>query len=407
MSTPPKPVGEQAALTPADVVFAEATPHQRVLSWRLNGASWAPPMTIEQYVGRETALSQTALSANGGTRYYVLHPDGDPDTIVSACEVTAKRALVAGAGTSAGPREVRAYSVASVFTNPRFRERGMASHMLRRVQEVVDGDGDGDGDDGGYKAEFGALYSDIGRVYYTRLGWKDFRSPQVLLGLGTPAAAAAAAAAAVVVPEGVSLLTADEVAPLCERDVAAIRERFERLARSGGGGGAADNNGKKQTHIAFLPTPEQMAWHFTRDKYVCQKLLGREVVHRGARTEDQGGGGGSGWICWDHDLREKKLKVLRIVTREQDGPEARRGAVRKLLLAALAEAKGWGLPKVLVWSPGAEVAGAATDIWRELGPEVSVTFEEREDGSIPSLRWKGGKGPEEIVWESNEYYAWC
>lgn len=154
----------------SDVVFAEATDHQRLLSWTLNGASWAPPMSIDEYIGREQTLSRTVLSANGGTRYYVLHLRSDAETIVSACEVTRKRGLVAD---SAGVREVQTYAIASVFTPPSFRGQGMASHLLREVQAAVDGAG----------ADCGALYSDIGRQFYTRLGWKDFRSPQLLLRL--------------------------------------------------------------------------------------------------------------------------------------------------------------------------------------------------------------------------------
>jgi hypothetical protein len=370
---PPEP-GASSPITTADVVFTEATPEQRILCWELNGASWAPPMTIAQYVGRETALSETTLSANGGTKYFILHPKNDPSTIVSACEVTAKRAIVADASSGSGTtREVAAYAIASVFTNPRFRERGMAGHMLRCVQEAVDA-----------TTECGALYSDIGRVYYTRLGWKDFRSPQVLLALDDTLPA--------IYPDGVTYLTAADVATLCEQDVELVKGRFQRLAESG----------DDKTHVTFLPTAEQMAWHFTRDAYVCKTLLGREVVHRGAKTED-----GASWIYWDHDLRDKKLKVLRIVTREGDGPEKQREDVKKLLLAAVAEAREWALPKVLVWDPSTEVAEIATGIWKELGPKVQVIFEEREDGSIPSLRWKGGKGLEGVVWESNEYYAWC
>ncbi|GAB1316579.1 hypothetical protein MFIFM68171_06789 [Madurella fahalii] len=358
-------------ITTDDVVFTEATPHQRILCWRLNGASWAPPMTIDEYVGRETTLSQTALSANGGTKYWVLHPKNDPETIVSACEVTSKKALVSDRD---GTREVAAYSIASVFTNPRFRERGMAGHMLRKVQEEVDG-----------RTECGALYSDIGRVYYTRLGWKDFRSPQVLFGLAQDLAAPPL--------DSATFLSEKEILPLCGKDAAAVRERFRRLEGAAGDG---------KTHFAFLPTAEQLAWHFARDRYVCKTMLGREVLHRGAKTDD-----GSAWIYWDHDLREKKLKVLRIVTCQADSPEKQRGDVKKLLLAALTEAREWALPKVLVWSPSAEVSMAATELWRDLGPKLQVVFEEREDGSIPSLRWKQGKGLEDVIWEDNGYYAWC
>ena len=54
------------AITKDDVVLAEATLEQRTLTWKLNGVSWAGPMTLEEYIGREQALSETALSANGG-----------------------------------------------------------------------------------------------------------------------------------------------------------------------------------------------------------------------------------------------------------------------------------------------------------------------------------------------------
>ncbi|KAK3901237.1 hypothetical protein C8A05DRAFT_45065 [Staphylotrichum tortipilum] len=368
MTAPPKPI------TPAEVVFAEATPRQRVLSWELNGVSWAPPMSIAQYVGRETTLSETALSAGGGTRYCILHPRDDPETIVSACEVTRKKGLVAdGEG---GVKEVEGYAIASVFTNPVYRAQGMAGYLLQKVQEMVD-----------ETAEFGALYSDIGRDYYTRLGWKDFRSAQVLFtttnGKGEELAFPSVEGAVELIGEG-------EAAALCEKDVAALTARLGR-ERDGGA-----------TRIAFLPTPEQFRWHFARDQYVCQTLVGREVVRRGARTAD-----GAAWILWDHDLREKKLKVLRVVAGEGDAEGKRRGDVRALLLAALAEAKDWGLHKVLVWAPTAEQTAVVGELWRELGPQVQVALEEREDGSIPSLRWRGGKALDGVVWEDNEYYAWC
>jgi GNAT superfamily N-acetyltransferase len=385
--------GTAAPITVDDVVFTEATPRQRILSWKLNGTSWAPPMAIEQYVVRETVLSQTALSANGGTKYYVLHHKSDPELIVSACEVTAKQGLVADKN---GSREVTAYSIASVFTNPRFRGHGMASHMLRHVQQVVDEAG----------AEYGALYSDIGRVFYTRLGWQDLRSPQVLFHLRDDLR---------IPPEavtGVNHLAEETVASLCEQEVATWRQRFRRIAQQRQQQNISSSN---TTHIIFLPTPAQLSWHFARDKYVCKTLLDREVVHRGAQTAD-----GKAWICWDHDLREKKLKILKFVVGvgEDEPPAKKRVDAVKLLLAAMAEAKEWGLPKVLVWIPAGSHLGqggpewewataAATDIWREWGPLVQVVLEEREDGSIPSLRWRGGESLEGVIWEDSEYYAWC
>jgi hypothetical protein len=80
-------------------------------------------------------------------------------------------------------------------------------------------------------------------------------------------------------------------------------------------------------------------------------------------------------------------------------------SVKLLLSAALKEAVEWGLKKVGIWQPSALLGMAAVLLWGE-NPTVKLTFEQREDGSIPSLRWKGGEKME-TVWEDNEYYAWC
>jgi GNAT superfamily N-acetyltransferase len=358
-------------LTPADVIFTEASPEQRILSWELNGASWAPPLSLQEYIGREETLSKTPLSADGGTKYYVLHHKDHPNTIVSACEVTAKKALVAD---SKGSRVVDAYGLASVYTAPEFRERGMASHLLAKVKEAVD-----------KTTDFGALYSDIGRGYYTRLGWKDYRTPQVKLVLQEGYVAPAA-------DGNVCMLTEGDVAALCERDVETMKKRFENFGQTDDG----------KMHIAFLPSFVQCQWHFVRDAYVAKVMAGREVQNRGAKTAD-----GRSWLLWDHDLREKKLKVLRVVTSDEDGHDKRVSDVKALLQAALAETQDWGLPALLVWSPDKHLVAAATQIWQDDGEKLQVVFEERQDGSVPSLRWKDNTDVAHVAWDANEYFAWC
>ncbi|KAK1831482.1 hypothetical protein QBC39DRAFT_351420 [Podospora conica] len=329
-------------------------------------------MTIEEYIGREQALSETALSANGGTRYYILHHKTDPNLIVSACEVLTKKAVVAASGSPV--RVVKSYGLASVFTPPEFRGHGLASHMLRLVQADIDAQ----------DAEFGALYSDIGRSFYTRLGWPDFPSPQLTMHLvdpNTPLTGTASSPA-------VTLLSDADIPSLCDRDCALVQSRL-----------ATASNWSGKTHVAFLPDTTQMTWHFTRDSYVAGVMRkGRSVQHRGARTAE-----GNSWVYWDHDLRENKLKILRVVIGDKDAATE----VKTLLRAALEEAQDWGLPKVLVWAPGAETCAAATELWREGGAKLELAFDQREDGSIPSLRWRENKGVGEVEWHENEYYAWC
>ncbi|KAL0937643.1 GNAT family [Colletotrichum truncatum] len=343
-----------------NVKFASATPAQREAAWRLNGVSWAPPMSIEAYIARETALSKTELSAN--CNYYVLFDPAEPEHIISSCEATAKTLFVREASSSA-VREEKAYAIASVYTNPSHRGHGMATLLLTRLKEAMDAD-----------SKASALYSDIGTVYYAQMGWAVYPSLQVSLILDDTSVVQPTP------PEGVRYLSADEVPALCEKDTESLRKKLESLPDDG------------KTHVAFAPSAAQALWHFTRDGFMAKELVGREVVNRGAITAD-----GKAWVYWDHDFREKKLKVLRVA----GDPEA---DVTALLHAAVLEASDWGLAKVLVWNPDEGVSASAKTVSDRTDGAVRVVFDERLDGSIPSLRWKG-QG--EAVWEDNEYYAWC
>ncbi|KAK0623084.1 hypothetical protein B0T14DRAFT_553342 [Immersiella caudata] len=123
--------------TTTTVAFTLATPHP----------SWSGSIT------RETTPSRAALSSCPspyGTYYYVLRPTSSPDGILSACEVTVKRTLVrtSTSGDESGAvegekgasvREVTAYGIASVFTAPTDRGKGLAGYLLRCVQREADG----------------------------------------------------------------------------------------------------------------------------------------------------------------------------------------------------------------------------------------------------------------------------
>ncbi|OLN97247.1 Lysine acetyltransferase 2 [Colletotrichum chlorophyti] len=343
-----------------NVNFSSATPSQREAAWRLNGVSWAPPMSLDAYLARETALSETALAAN--CNYCVLFDPADSDQIISSCEAFAKTLFVRDASSPAGDvREEKAYGIASVYTNPTHRGNGMATLLLNRLKEAMDAD-----------SRASVLYSDIGTVYYARLGWSVYPSLQVSL---IPDDASALRA-----PEGVRYLEADDVPAYCAKDTELLRKKLASLPADG------------KTHVAFAPSGDQMLWHFARDSFMAKELRGREVVRRGAATVD-----GRAWVYWDHDFREKKLKVLRVA----GDPEA---DVTALLHAAVIEAADWELAKVLVWNPDSGISASAKRVSDRTDGAVRVIFDERLDGSIPSLRWKG-EG--EVVWEDNEYYAWC
>ncbi|KAJ9155278.1 GNAT family [Pleurostoma richardsiae] len=358
-------------ITPNDVVLSEATPKLQRLAWELNGIAWAKPIEVQDYVARETYLSQQELTRDGRCRYWILHHKHDPTHIVASCESTRKTVLVAGGGR--GFREEQGYAVASVYTNPKYRRLGMAGFMLRKLQEHMDRD-----------SACSVLYSDIGKVYYSQLGWAVFPSEQATLHLLAGDQFVSAQ------PEATRYLAKQELQPLCERDVAAMKAKFQALV------------GDAKTHVAFAPTFAQIAWQLAREEFMARVLWKKEVERRGAVTAD-----GKSWICWDHDWREKKLKVMRVVTSDPPSPEQKLLDIVALLSAALAEASQWGLQKVVVWNPDGDMTRGIKGVGNFHEDQVKIIFDERADTSIPSFRWRGGESVEGTVWEDNEYYCWC
>jgi GNAT superfamily N-acetyltransferase len=143
---------QRIPISASEVKFHEATPTQRVETWRLNSLSWAAPLALDDYLRREQRLGETDFTANGLNRYWVLTKTTDPEEVVASCETTRKTVHCGGAG---GYREVRAYAIASVYTNPKYRRNGMAALLLTGLKQWMDVEGG---------AECSALYSDIGKV---------------------------------------------------------------------------------------------------------------------------------------------------------------------------------------------------------------------------------------------------
>ncbi|KAH8885768.1 hypothetical protein GQ53DRAFT_751106 [Thozetella sp. PMI_491] len=389
-------MGEPMSLGASDVVFAEANPAQRQQSWELSGALWAAPLSVGDYVAREQHLAEQDLTKDGGCKYWVLHLLGYPSLVIASCETTHKTVLISENGHL---RQGRAYAIASVFTNPTYRRMGMAPILLRKVREFMDTDG---------QADFSVLYSDVGRSYYADMGWAAFPRDQATLQLLPPSPPGGRSPPKPGQPTFLQTrpgrsryLTLDELQPLCEADEKALRTHFETFQADG------------KTHIAFLPTFAQMSWQLARSEFMATKLFGEEVevVNRGAAiTGDGGAGPPKAWIYWDHDWRDRKLKVLRIVIAgyAPDDINGRADAIRVLLEAALAEASSWGLSKVMMWNPDEHTKWGCKAVGNAHEDVVKVVFEVGLDASIPSLRWKGGKrDARRTVWEENYYYCWC
>ncbi|KAK3987415.1 lysine acetyltransferase [Cladorrhinum sp. PSN332] len=386
-------MAEPMGLTTDDIVFGPATEEQRHIAVALRGEAWAPPMSLADYIDREAFLSQQELTWGTQCRLWVVYLKGYPRQVIASCETTRKPVLIS-AGDGSPPRDGHAYSIGNVYTNPTYRRQGMAALLLRRVQEVIDKDSD-----------FSVLYSDSGRNYYHSLGWPAFTSRQANLILlpRSPASSTSSYSSSPTsnfMPSqpGLTLpLEQSNLPRLCEVDEMYFRACFVSLAETR----------DRKMHVAFLPNRAQIDWQLARSEFDAEKLLGKTNPIKGAMTAN-----GRAWITWAHDWREKRLRVLRIsLALEGTSSEWERVEdARALLEAALAEAREWGFSKVVVWNPDSEVTFGCKSVGNRHADEVKVVFDERIDGSLPSLRWREARldrPRKQVEWEENQGFCLC
>ncbi|PKS09144.1 hypothetical protein jhhlp_003758 [Lomentospora prolificans] len=354
----------------ANVVFDEATPDQRKRTWEDNGAVWAGPLTLKEYIARESTLAQTPQCQDGNCRYWVLYHRDDPLDIISSCETHRKKIFVRPRrGAGGETKELDAYSVASVHTHPKYRARGMAGYLLGNVLDFLDA-----------RVQWSFLYSDIGRQYYAQMGWNMFRAEQMTMSVIEPG---------FVVPERVKLVrgAGPDVRELCERDAVALRARITALPEDG------------KTHVAMVPTYEQISWQHTSANFSAVHIAGRPVANVGAVVSS-----GESWVLWYHDFHERELKIQRVVALDEAKAV---DDIRDLFEAACVEAGAWGFKDVVAWGPGETVTLGAKALANGPRGYVKLVWNDRLEYSLPSLRWTDDADAGEVVWHESEYYSWC
>lgn len=266
----------------------------------------------------------------------------------------------------------------------------------------------------GKTAKFTVLYSDIGREFYAREGWKAFPSGHVTLRPlpeGENGYNSGFDGSDCIGKEGVRELYAGDLRELCEVDEKLLRARIGRF-----------RPGETKARIALIPDVDTLQWHHAREEFAANEILGRTLEVKGAIVD--AGKGDRVWAIWTRTFAEKMetntLHVLRMVLEgeqefeigsKSEGEAGRMGggeernvrAAAAVLRAAQREAGRWPMHAVEVWNPSATILAAA----RMIQPDVQVV--ERESESITSLMWYGDGSDKEdgAEWVGNEKYAWC
>lgn len=394
-------VGLRSHTSPT-LALVSPTEEEKLVCWKLNGASWRGALSLPSYLRREEHLANQAFTRNGGITYWILvdtaasTPASSPRTILASCESLRKKALLA---TKDGKvEEVVSHGIGSVFCRPEFRGRGYAGRMMKELGEKLEGWQHQEGS----RISFTVLYSDIGKEFYAKNGWKPFPSSHIeLLPLKTASDISSSKSTPSTTP-----LHAEDIAALCSLDQTLLRQKIAHRNPS--------------TRVAFIPDIETMQWHHAREEFAAKELFNKHPLVKGAISA--GREGERAWCIWTHTFGSKpestKLHILRLVIEaEQDigrqmpdgattnGTDAQStGAVRAVaavLLAAQHEAEEWGMHHVELWNPSPVTVEAA----REVLPGAEIV--DRDEESIACLRWSGEGNGEEVDWVGNEKYGWC
>jgi GNAT superfamily N-acetyltransferase len=373
------------ALPPAsspNLCLTHPDPSELDSLWASTAPEWKGGLTTSQYIEESMYLASLDSRHNYPGLWHTdwilvdkTLPIGERK-ILSSCETFTKNVLIRRAGEDVG--EDRIFGIASVFTAPEFRRQGYARRMLIDLAEKH----------GNYCAGT-ILFSDIGKKFYSELGWKPLPGNQHL---EFPAQKGR--------EEGTPLFEED-LKNLCAEDEGMIRKSMATVSRS-------------NMRMIILPDYNHVLWHHVREEFVCKKLMEKSPKVKGAMA---GKPGSRVWVIWTHKFDGKPedtkagntLYVLRLVI-EKLGPEGNvvekdkdeiKENLRIVIQSAQNEAVEWQLQKVKLWGPSSLV--------RELVKEMGIEFEdvEREDDGIASLKLNEEGGQDEIEWLANERYAWC
>ncbi|KAH8696642.1 hypothetical protein BGW36DRAFT_296794 [Talaromyces proteolyticus] len=371
-----------------------ATPEEHLETIRMNSRAWKGLLDLDQYIEREHRLSQQNLTKNGALTCWILVDGRLPPnsrTILSSCETYLKPAYLAYKGNV---EEIICHGIGSVFARPEFRGRGYAGRMMEELSKKLDT----------WQSEnqprkqgvFSVLFSDIGKKFYTRYGWKPYLSSHMTLPpinedhLKVSVALAKLPVARPMSAEDVRQSMCSEIVEHKQRNLLQVASQKSPGAK-----------------VAISPDYDHMLWHWARENYYVEMGVfdDKKPSVRGAAVDSQ-----NVFCTWVRTVGDTKsshtLHILRFSYDEPASPSIELStieAIAAVLRRAQFEAHALNVQKVEFWNPTSLVVKAA----KLLDPDAQVFH--RDESSICSLKWNGAKQGlgDDVEWFWNEKYSWC
>jgi GNAT superfamily N-acetyltransferase len=297
--------------------LVRATEAQKTARDRVTYAAWGERLELPQYLERERLLRAHPWAAHEMTTWLLVKAG----VVMASCET-----FRMGSRLAAGRRveEGSTYAVASVYVEPHFRGRGLATELMDLLIQQLDGQPPDD-------AQAVILFSDVGTELYERSGFEALRSREWVL------------------PADPAAQHSEKVELIHQPNLPEALARFRR---------------PNDTFLVW-PSADQVDWHLERERCYAQ-LLNR------VRPEACGARWGERAILWMADFKEEVLRVL--LADLGDGAGALVNA--SLFGAAQLMAAKAGLKSVILWD----------EPWVFQG-DVPVPGKQRErSSSIPMIR---------------------
>ncbi|KAK9370618.1 hypothetical protein V1509DRAFT_616321 [Lipomyces kononenkoae] len=389
-------VAHDSALPPADspeLVLVPATPEERVECIKLHSVAFKGPLDLETYIARENHLVDQSLTRDGLTCWVLVDRNKPPGqrTILSSCETYRKKAFLAHGGHL---EDIITHGIGTVYSRPEFRGKGYAGRMIKELSQKLDS----------WQMEkekrtrsvFSVLYSDIGKTFYARFGWKPFPASHISLPAITEEEYRQGLAK-VNLPKP-RTLTADDVRTCMCGDK--IIQRQRDLLRA-----ASEESARAQ--VAIAPDIDHFRWHWAREEFYAERLFPNRdpPVVKGAGVDHTGV-----YCTWNRSfgetVDENTLYILHWEFDQPIGPTQTKATVEAMaaiLRRAQLEAHGSNMAHVEFWNPTPLVLEAVALL------EPTAKLVHREQSSIPCLKWNGAEQDlgNDVEWSLNEKYGWC
>ncbi|KAI0967042.1 hypothetical protein F4678DRAFT_475489 [Xylaria arbuscula] len=348
---------------------SSVTPDQLLQCRYIAAVEFGKSLSKEEYVEQEDYLAEQPLVADKGWHVWCLSLVQDPAQVLTTCKTISRELLIRDA--SCVSRQ-KAYYIANVATDPRYRGQGLASRLLEYVAGWLDGPGD---------AAASILYTSIADLYGPS-GWKKL--PAYLTTLSWPSSSLPLFDRASL-PETRSVLSTD-ISKLCMQDVRDVENHMEKLLPPA-----------NESHVCVLPTANLITFLHARSDFVGTRIHGALPKRYGSMCESA-----NSWLYWHHDFRKQQLAVQRV--RVAAGiNQTHRDAIVSLLLDAIEEACMWKFSKVILWDPSPELFGAMQILQEKFNIQSETVA--RDNKSVPLLRWRHADESNRIVFHFNEFYT--